>query len=621
MNRIIIHTYNFLKLYILSFYRDDKSLPIINEKLIVLIIKTIFKADNRGRKFSDDSEELMLRLKQFHVKHYLPLMVDDKDLSYTNLSQMIEYESVTIITALKNHIQEHFEDFVNRIVNLYHKKNEFIEKYKEDRKKVNQFIDELKDLKEDLMTGKNNAKPKYTRFKEIFNLEVINGFNVDGSFREMIKDDPMSLMIYMLNMSVYSEKLGKEQLKEKDDRQIKIINVFPLRDNIIPKYVSFDTHLLKHALITENNTYYNSLSISDWKIIWAECFKIDKKVFRKNGYMFYREISTDGVGCSILFIKSEYYKNDKSMKSKNMPKPKCYKEEKYVDDLTDDDKKRMLKKKLVGIDPGKIDLIYATDGNTQNIIKGNPNKIFRNTTYFRYSNKQRIHETKSNIYKRKLLKFKKMKFIKVKNKNKSIEELETELSKHNSNVCDFNRFKEYLKLKLIINSLLINNYQKEIYRKYKWYGFINEQKSEQKMINNFKDLFGEPDKVCIMIGDWDERGKAVRGQPPTKGIGIRRLFRKAGYKDLYLVNEYNTSCKLNKTGESLVCCRKTRTPLALKMLTDKKVEIKSKFKSAEIISRDLNGSLNIWLKGKCILERKEIPLYMNPKERYKISNP
>jgi hypothetical protein len=214
-----------------------------------------------------------------------------------------------------------------------------------------------------------------------------------------------------------------------------------------------------------------------------------------------------------------------------------------------------------------------------------------------------------------------MKFIKVKNKNKSIEELETELSKHNSNVCDFDRFKEYLKLKLIINSLLINNYQKEIYRKYKWYGFINEQKSGQKMINNFKDMFGEPNKVCIMVGDWDERGRAVRGQPPTKGIGIRRLFRKAGYKDLYLVNEYNTSCKLNKTGESLVCCRKTRTPLALKMLTDKKVERKSKFRSAEIISRDLNGSLNIWLKGKCILEGKEIPLYMNPKERYKISNP
>jgi hypothetical protein len=40
---------------------------------------------------------------------------------------------------------------------------------------------------------------------------------------------------------------------------------------------------------------------------------------------------------------------------------------------------------------------------------------------------------------------------------------------------------------------------------------------------------------------------------------------------------------------------------------------KEPFKSIEIIGRDLNGALNILYKGKCILEGKEIPEYMNRK--------
>jgi hypothetical protein len=148
------------------------------------------------------------------------------------------------------------------------------------------------------------------------------------------------------------------------------------------------------------------------------------------------------------------------------------------------------------------------------------------------------------------------------------------------------------------------------------------------MINNFKEKFGGPDEVCILIGDWDERGRALRGQPPTKGVGLRRVFKRAGYKNLFLVNEYNTSCRLYKTGEKMYKCRNKRTPLALRMLhgykeddgsygksknnKDKQLKDDAEFEQINIISRDLNGSLNILLKGRCILEGKPIPKYMDP---------
>ena len=58
MNKIIIHAYNFLKLFILEHYYTKKQLPVIDQFLIVMIIKTICTADGRGRKFSTKNKDL-----------------------------------------------------------------------------------------------------------------------------------------------------------------------------------------------------------------------------------------------------------------------------------------------------------------------------------------------------------------------------------------------------------------------------------------------------------------------------------------------------------------------------------------------------------------------------------
>jgi hypothetical protein len=140
MNKIIIHVYNFLKLFILEHYYTKKQLPVIDQFLIVMIIKTICTADGRGRKFSTKNKDLRDQLEAFHEKYYKPLMIEKPSISYTNLSQMIEYEATSIITALSNHVQEHFEDFVNRMVNIYYKKKQFVEENKNNREKINEFF-------------------------------------------------------------------------------------------------------------------------------------------------------------------------------------------------------------------------------------------------------------------------------------------------------------------------------------------------------------------------------------------------------------------------------------------------------------------------------------------------
>ena len=62
------------------------------------------------------------------------------------------------------------------------------------------------------------------------------------------------------------------------------------------------------------------------------------------------------------------------------------------------------------------------------------------------------------------------------------------------------------------------------------------------MINNFEKLYGKPDEVVICCGDWEQKQGMKYGKEPTKGRGIRKLFRQNGYK-LYLVDEFRTSCK------------------------------------------------------------------------------
>ena len=60
------------------------------------------------------------------------------------------------------------------------------------------------------------------------------------------------------------------------------------------------------------------------------------------------------------------------------------------------------------------------------------------------------------------------------------------------------------------------------------------------MIQKFKKKFGKLENVVIGFGDWNN-SHFMKGREPTKGIGMRKLFRRNGY-DVFLVNEFRTSC-------------------------------------------------------------------------------
>ena len=230
-------------------------------------------------------------------------------------------------------------------------------------------------------------------------------------------------------------------------------------------------------------------------------------------------ISTDGVGVSILFLRKDLVgKRIPAMKNKENA-------ELYVDELKDTTAYQS--KKIVGIDPNKGDLIYCVDG------------CSKDSTTFRYSQDQRRKETKSKKYRNLLLR---MKHHTIQGKN--IYAYETELSQFNRKTLHIEKYKEYLTAKNHCNHVVGAFYQRELFRKLKFSSYINTKRNEQKMMNNFRKTFGEPDEVVICIGDWEQR-KQMKYKEPTIGVGMRTLFRKNNYQVL-LVDEFRTSCRCSK---------------------------------------------------------------------------
>ena len=192
---------------------------------------------------------------------------------------------------------------------------------------------------------------------------------------------------------------------------------------------------------------------------------------------------------------------------------------------------------------------------------------------------------------------------------KTIIEYETELSSYNRKTLNIDKFKEYLQAKNRINHILFGFYQRELFRKLKFGRYINTKRNEQKIINNFRKIFGNPEEVVICIGDWEQK-KQMKFKEPTLGIGMRTLFRKNNYK-MFLVDEFRSSCKCSNCNGGL--CEKF---MVRKNPRPNKDDIRFvhgllRCKSGcGLWNRDRNGSSNIYKIAETAINKLERPSYL-----------
>ena len=533
-NKIMIHSLHILKLYILDKFERNEQLPVINKQFVTSIMKTVCVEPSAGRKPSPKTQEIKDDLKNFYDLYYIH--IQGEEFSYLHMNTILDYLAVDIVTMYENNIKQHFIDYIERYVNVIWRKKLIIKlikkKYKTKKSrqdKINKLCSVLRCIKNDIINN-NGVKKSHLSYHGWIDESIAcilpqKQFEKDSVYYD-IKCSPQDYLPGMLYMMTVIETYGE-----------KINSVCPLRTSIIPKHIRIDTTTVVNLLLSKlqgDKGFYTTEGnlVKHEDEIWKFFFRLEKKCFyhldknniekHKSDYKFNYMIQTDGISCSILLLRKDI------QKKRCLKTPKEIHVEKYIHELTEEEYLEISEKTIVAIDPNMGDLLYCTNG------KGD---------FYRYTQDQRRKELKIKKY-RNILQSEKHKEV---NDGKTVINLETEFSQYNKKTLDFNEFQEYIMYKNKLNKKLNDFYSVKLFRKLKLNTYMNKKQTEKRMLNRFEKIFGKSEDVIIGIGDF-EQIKHRKYKEPVKGKGFRSIFRKAGYQ-VYLVDEFRTSCRCNYCGE------------------------------------------------------------------------
>jgi hypothetical protein len=597
-HRIAIHTLQFLKMYMIYSFDTTHQLPILDHSLILNVMKVLApKKTNGGCRPKDTTIELKSKLEAFYLQHYHPLIATESPLSSSRLNTILEYMATTVETVYHNNIKQHFVSTVERYVNVFYDKSCKVEEIKtnnaltliEKRAQLTKLSTLLRCIKTDILSLSPIllSPAEYHPFILQARMAILPqkiSYQQNSVYYDL-RSNPLDYLSGMFRILRYIESRGYS-----------IINLFPLRSSIIPKYIKIDTVTLVELLINSKKhghtkTYYRSKGniVRLENTIWSLFFKTQKKCFYNKEYHKYRfnsMIETDGIGCSIQLIRQDLFGRTHLRQSKNLTGV-----EKYIDEASID---ILRNKKLVAIDPNLSDLLYCVTKEDDRVSK------------LRYTQNQRRKETKSKDYQRSLEEFKGSTVI----EGQTVTQWETQFSQEmdqnqcNHKTLNFENFQKYIRRKSTLNSKLLGFYEIFEHRRLRWYGYINRQRSESQFLNRFKAIFGSPDQVVIGIGDY-EQSQHRKFKEPVKGKSFRKMFRRAGYKDVYLVDEHKTSCKCHNCKDVV----KDNQIVGGECTTFRKCQNPRPWRKEESIirhgllmcqtcrklwCRDTNAALNIW---------------------------
>ena len=644
VNKLTKYVYQFLRLWTLNLYHINQVIRPITHDLVMCVFALFTKQNKKsqGRERTGTNLDIYNKLKIFFNEHFSDL-IEEKYISGLHLTQILSYQSTQIITNIYNNIQMHFFDYVRRFVNnsFKNKRQELLKNMKGiNKKNIDiQFKKDLNILKSDLLN--NNAKilstGEYLKWYNDNHNWMFPKIDAKTVYYDDIKINPINYMSHMISMNIKLEQLKLKQFQ-----------FFPLSTSYVYNYVPFDTKTLVEMFMDGNKIdLLKNLSKSK-KSVWSSIFNTDLALFNSNKHNFDYRILTDGFAVSIQFmetskqIKKEINKakkikasikirkeqinmskeeiaiakkekiitaknirkkflsrirqvkidaknklagelreikklsvdkreaklkeyNDKiSTKKEDLRREKIESAEfPYISDLLPSQLKELQSKHRIYIDPGKRDIFKM---------------IGDNGKYFTYSNRERLKETKRLEYSGRILTFK---------KKTGIILLETSLAEYNSKSCTIKGFKDYVKNYNKISKLIQPKYTKNILEKYKWFFYINKQRSEDKLLNKMTHIY--PKDSTIVIGDWSI-GKQLSNFISTPMISIKRKL-KQKFK-VYNLDEFRTSALHHLTENR---CENLYLPDKKQTLRKMHSILTFKMKNKEIgcINRDKNAVNNM----------------------------
>ena len=548
MNDLMIHSYQFIRLYVLKCYNNKQPLPEINEKFILYCIKVLGEKTNTGRPEKDTS--MLETLQEFYDKEYQPLLNHEKT-SLKHKSNILPYLATQLHTSLSNNTQERFIQHFLRFI------NKTTTKITEDKAVLFKFKKQLLECNEE--TDMMFDEWKTTHLPNILHINIKKSVYYD------VKVNPFDYLKGMLYMNA---------VLEKEDH--KLFQPLPLRNNIIPKHIILDTACIVNLFSLEGKTkteLFKAIKENQYDI-WNNLLKLQHKTFKSKYYQFHYQIQTDGISCSLLFIR-------KDLKDKKWGSRVPTLQEQYfhnIEDLSREQLKEVAHRNIVGCDPGKRSLVYMMDD------KGNK---------LQYTAPQRKRESKAKTNQRILL---------VEKKRNNITEKETHLSFQNSKSVDYEKFKEYLVEKDKLNKETTNFYKRDVWRKMKFRQYSYGKKSIDIFLNKIKETFGE--NILIGYGNWS-RSTQMKHFMPTMNKGLRKQIHKK--YDTITINECNTSKKCCECNNDLSYYRHSDGNKQFRLLVCSGC-VRPQVKQTVFRTRDANSAINIMNLTKCWIEKQERPV-------------
>jgi hypothetical protein len=558
-NYITTKTNLLLRLWCLEKYHNNIDIPIIDENTIRMCMKSLL-VPSSGPKPKNNN---LLLFNEFKSLHNFDLE------NGKQLSSILDYYAITILTSIENNIKLHFFDYVNRFINSYFKHINKDNLNDKDFKK--QLFKELDSVKSDILNGTLKSDEKYHNWLKEYRYKIVPD-QYDKSYHYDVKCHPQKYIKHMIFMNCELEKIGG-----------KTYQFFPLQSSIIPNHIQIDTKAVIELLVDKDKKKYIDNVLLYKEILWDKYFTINPKI---KDYQFDNTIITDGYATALRFIHKDYIEGEllkkekmkqarQNAKNKGTNKTTKFiikendnivpsKEEVIIDfPYIDEVDKNELEGKHLFIDPGKRTLFTIMDDEGM---------------FLSYTNKQRVSETKRLVYQNKLKKYK---------HHLGITETENELSSYNSKSCNLDAYKSFIEKKISINKDLYKLYQDKKFRQYKWYAFINKKRTEDNMLNKIENAYGK-DSI-IIIGDWCIE-KQMKNFISTPNAGLKRKLKERF--NVYNIDEYRTSCLNYKTEEPCnnlyLPDKKNKTRKIHSILT-----FKMENNRLGCINRDKNGCKNI----------------------------
>jgi hypothetical protein len=506
VNQIVIRSYQLIRLYVLYCFQEEKSIPEINKSFCYLALTTV----SRPNKITKQNQDpLKQELTKFYLNHYLPLLPEGSFTLETNgLSETLQKISIEMETAYLNNLSIHFfprlKKFVKNELNKVLKKGQTTE----EKRYWSQIFTSLMNSLHD-----KDKKLSPLEFIKIYDdgLNYLPEHDFDeGSLSYDVQSNTLKYLVPTLKLNQYFEKERDEKMKrdeendrkeqtgeEKKKKSLKLCQPLCLRNQMVPKYVPINIKSLIYLFDFPNlNCKKTSLFGRIQKVpeleqdIWNTHFNMDKKFMKQKGYSFYNRIDTDGFGCSITFIKSQYRRLAFKPKFKINQNPY-----QLVTSLDEEQLEKLKERTLVGLDPGKGVLAMLVDKKGKTV---------------KYTSSQRRYESfqKNAKYVRDRLK----------TMNK-LQETEKVLADHDARTMNVEKFKDFIRVKMVVTNKVKEHYDQIIYRKLRLRTFVEGKKSVDNFLKRIEDTYGS--KPLIGYGNWS-RSSQMKFQAPTMGRGLRR---------------------------------------------------------------------------------------------------